>query len=198
MTQETQVLQLTRRQGILRAANAREHGISGVVLSRLVEKGELVRLSRGLYMLPDAELTEHHTLAEVACRVPSGVVCLLSALRFHELTTQAPYEVWLAIKAHSHRPKPRDLPLRLVEMSGDAFEHGVEEHQIEGVAVRVTSPAKTTVDCFRFRSTVGLDVAIEALRAYVKERSGTIDALYEAAQACRVRVVMQPYIEATL
>jgi len=198
MTQETQALQLARERGILRATAARKLGIPGSVLSRLVAKGEFVRLSRGLYVLSDAEITEHHTLAEVARRVPAGVVCLLSALRFHGLTTQAPHEVWLAIMSHSHRPEIRDLPIRLIEMSGTAFTHGVETQMIEGVLVQVTSAAKTVADCFRFRNSVGLDVAIEALRAYTKERTGTIDALYLAARASRISSVIQPYIEAII
>jgi predicted transcriptional regulator of viral defense system len=198
MTQESKAIELVRKRGILRASTARERGIAGAVLSRLVDKGKLVRLSRGLYMLPETEVTEHHTLAEVARRVPTGIICLISALRFHELTTQMPHEVWLAIEAHSHRPQLSDLPLRIVEMSGDALRKCVDVHEVEGVPVRVTSPAKTVADCFRFRNTIGLDVAIEALRAYVHGRAGTIDELYEAARASRVRTVMQPYIEATV
>jgi predicted transcriptional regulator of viral defense system len=196
MTQEALALQLARQHGVLRASAAREQGVTGAVLSRLVRKGELHRVSRGLYMLPDAEITEHHTLAEVARRVPAGVVCLLSALRFHGLTTAAPYQVWLAIEAHSHRPRVPDLPLRLVEMSGDAFCFGVERHEVEGVQVALTSSAKTVADCFRFRSAVGLDLAIEALRAYVHGHAGSIDALYEAARASRARTIIRPYIEA--
>jgi len=196
LTQEAQALRLAHSQGLLRATVARRYGIVGAVLSRLVKKGALVRLSRGLYMLPDTEITEHHTLAEVALRIPNGIVCLLSALRFHGLTTQAPHEVWLAIEAHSHRPRPSDLPVRLVEMSGRAFEFGVEQHSVEGVCVRITSAAKTVADCFRFRSQAGLDVAIEALRAYTTERSGDIDQLFDAADASRVRTVIRPYIEA--
>lgn len=198
MSQELYAKRLAQSAQLLRASVAREQGIDGTVLSRLVEKGELVRISRGVYALPDAELSEHHSLAEVACRVPAGVVCLLSALRFHGLTTQAPHEVWLAIASRSHRPRLSHPPLRIVEMSGDAFAYGVERHTIERTCVNVTSPAKTVSDCFRFRSTVGLDVALEALRAYVRERAGTIDALYEAARASRVRTVIRPYIEATV
>lgn len=196
-TEADRALDLARRHVVLRARDARSHGVSGSTLSRLVERGELVRVSRGLYALADAEPTEHRTLAEVARRVPGGVVCLLSALRFHELTTQAPHEVWLAIRRRTHRPRVPELPLRLVEMSGTAFEFGVEVHELEGVEVRVTAPAKTVADCFRFRSRVGLDVAIEALRAYLRQRAGTIDELDAAAKVCRVDRVMRPYLEAT-
>lgn len=195
-TREERALDLASRMGVLRASVARAQGVSGTALSRLVDRGELVRLSRGLYALADAEPTEHRTLAEVARRVPNGVVCLLSALRFHGLTTQAPHEIWLAIRRRAHRPQLRDLPARIIEMSGAAFEHGIEIHELEGVEVRVTSPAKTVADCFRFRSAVGLDVAIEALKAFIQERAGTIDALHAAAKSCRVDMVMRPYLEA--
>ena len=196
MTQASQALELARAHGLLRAATARAHGILGVVLARLTDQGELVRLSRGVYMRPDADVSEHHTLAEVACRIPGAVVCLLSALRFHELTTQAPHEVWIAVETRAHRPRPRDLPLRIVEMSCATLRPGSELHEVERVSVPVTSPAKTVADCFRFRSTVGLDVALEALRGYVRQRVGPIDELYEAACLSRVRTVMRPYIEA--
>ncbi len=236
-TQKDRVLQLARQRGVLRASTVREQGIAGAVLSRLVDKGELVRLSRGLYMLPDAEITEHHSLVEVAQRVPNGVICLLSALRFHHLTTESPHQVWLALEAHSHRPRLEEVPLRLVEMSGPAFAYGVEEHQVEGVSVRLTSPAKTVTDCFRFRSTVGLEAALEALKDFMRRARGepttvdlkslqrgsgwgygsgygdglpdgsgfggfrrrySVEALYWAAQASRVRTVLEPYLAATV
>ena len=195
-SQEQLALELARRHRLLRAATALEHGVAATTLSRLVARGGLIRVSRGLYSLPDAEPTEHRTFAEVARRAPAGVVCLLSALRFHGLSTQAPHEVWLAIRRGAHRPRLRDLPVRLVEMSADAFTHGVDVHQLEGVDVRVTSTAKTVADCFRFRSSVGLDVALEALRAFVRQRAGTMDALHAAAKVDRVAKVMLPYLEA--
>ena len=196
-TQEQQVLALARKAGVLRARDLTARNLPRGVLTRLVERGDLVRVARGLYTLADAEITEHHSLAEAARRVPSAVVCLLSALRFHGITTQAPHQVWLAIeRGASGTPAVADLPLRFVTFSRETFRHGVEIHRVEGVRVRVTSAAKTVADCFKFRNKIGLDVAIEALREYRSQRKGTLDALYEAAAACRVRAVIQPYVEA--
>jgi predicted transcriptional regulator of viral defense system len=149
-------------------------------------------------MLPDAELTEHHSLAEAAKRAPDGVVCLLSALRFHELTTQAPFEVWLAIPAAARTPKSNSLPLRIVRFSGNALTEGVEEHLVEGVPVRVYSPAKTVADCFKFRNKIGLDVALEALRETWRARRATMDELWRYAEVCRVGKVMRPYLESLI
>jgi predicted transcriptional regulator of viral defense system len=160
----------------------------------MVAAGELERLGRGLYALPSAEPTERRTLAEVARAVPAGVVCLLSALRFHDLTTQAPYEVWVAIGRKAWRPQAAGLPVRVVRMSGAALTAGVEEHNVEGVTVRVYGPAKTVADCFKFRGKVGLDVAIEALRDYWRG-GGSLDELHRYAEVCRVARVMRPYVE---
>jgi predicted transcriptional regulator of viral defense system len=166
-----------------------------MAVQRLCERGVLRRLGRGIYGLADAEFTEHHTLAEAARRVPAGVVCLLSALRFHELTTQNPFEVWLAIDGKAHQPKVDWHPLRIVRFSGAALTFGVEERDVEGVPVRVTSPAKTVADCFKYRNKIGVDVAVEALAAYRRERRGSVDELLRAA-VDRVTVVMRPYLEA--
>ena len=153
-------------------------------------------MDRGLYTLANADVTEHQTLIEAARRVPHGVVCLLSALRFHELTTQAPFEVWLAIENSARRPQTESIPIRIVYMSGAALELGVEEHVIEGVAVRIYGAAKTVADCFKFRNKVGVDVAIEALRDYRRRPDFHVDALWHFAKVCRVSNVMRPYLEA--
>ncbi len=166
-------------------------------LARLAQRGLVRKLGRGLYAVSDAELTEHHSLAEAAKRVPAGVVCLLSALRFHGLTTQNPFEVWVAIGHKAWRPKSSEPPLRLVHMSGPAASAGIETHVIEGVRVRVFSAAKTVADCFRFRNKIGLDVALDALRDYKRRHRGGMDALWRFAAVCRVARVMQPYVEAT-
>jgi len=190
------VLQLAREDPILTARTAREAGVPYATLSRMVRDGELVRVSRGLYELPDVEVSEHHTLAEVALRAPRGVICLLSALAFHELTTELPFEVWLAYERGT-RPPAIDTPqVRLFRLSGRSYNHGVQTYDIEGVEVRVYSPAKTVADCFKFRSTVGLDVAIESLRDYLRHRAGSIDDLWLAAKACRVHEVIRPYMDA--
>lgn len=185
------------RQGVVRPRDLERHGVSRVHLSRLAARGLVRRLGRGLYAAPDVELTEHHSLAEAAKRVPKGVVCLLSALRFHGLTTQNPFEVWMAIDHKAWRPATADPPLRLVHMSGPSAAAGVETHTIEGVPVRIFSAAKTVADCFRYRNKIGLDVALEALRDYRRRQRGGIEALWRFAAICRVSRVMFPYIEAT-
>jgi predicted transcriptional regulator of viral defense system len=164
----------------------------------MVRQGLLERPSRGLYRLPAAEVSENHTLAELAKRVPRAVICLLTALRFHELTTQSPHEVWLAIGGKQRPPRIRDRKVRIVRFSGPAMEHGIQEYMIEGVKVRVYGPAKTVADCFKFRAKIGQGVAIEALRDCLHGRKATPAELWEAAKVCRVASVMRPYLEALL
>lgn len=191
-------LQLARELGVLRSRDLARYGIAREYLTRLTQAGLLERTGRGLYVLPDAELTEHHSLAEAAKRVPAGVVCLLSALRFHDLTTQAPFEAWLALPPTARHPRPSSPPLRIVRFSGPALTKGVEEHLIEGVRVRVYNPAKTVADCFKYRNKIGLDVALEALRETWRERRATMDELWRYAEVCRVATVMRPYLESLI
>jgi predicted transcriptional regulator of viral defense system len=192
------LLELARRQGVLRVRDLASHGIHPEILRRLHERGLLVRAARGLYLPADFAPTENHTLAEVSKRVPGGVVCLLSALRFHGLTTQLPSEVWLAVHRKAWRPRVEDLPLRIVRFSGPAFTARVEEHEVEGVSVKVYSPAKTVADCFKYRNKIGLDVALEALRDCWKQRRATMDEIIDAARICRVANVMRPYLESVV
>ena len=161
----------------------------------MVREGSLRRLSRGLYVGSNAQLSEHHELAEAAKRVPHAVVCLLSALQFHRLTTQAPREVWIAIGQKARRARVERPRLRIVHFSGPALSAGIEQHEIEGVSVRIYSPAKTVADCFKFRNKIGIDVALEALRDYRRTRKGTSDDLWRFAKICRVANVMRPYLE---
>lgn len=188
-------LALARKQGMLRTRDVVEAGIPRVALTRLVEQGQLTRLGRGLYALPNLEITEHHVLAEVAKRVPNGVVCLLSALRFHGMTTEAPFETWIALESNARRPQVAELPLRVVRFSGAASTFGIDRHRVERVVVRVTSPAKTVADCFKFRNKIGVDVALAALRDYRKAKHSR-EKLWKAAEVCRVLSVMRPYMEA--
>lgn len=182
--------------GPFRARDAQALGIPRSYLTRLTERGVLERISRGVYQLADAEVTELHSLAQVALHAPEAVICLLSALQLHELTTQAPSAVWVMID-HKARSPTLDSPrLEVVRASGEALHHGVEQREIEGVPVNVTSPAKTVVDCFRYRRHVGLDVALEALRDYLRRRGSSVDALVGAARADRVLSVLRPYLEA--
>jgi len=179
--------------GIFRSRDA---GVSRVALARLAKAGALERIGRGLYAPTHVKVTEHHTLVESAVRVPHGVVCLLSALRFHKLTTQSPHEVWMAIGVKARKPVTDWPPLRIVRFSGAALSFGIEKHVIENVEVHVTSREKTVADCFKYRNKVGLDVAIEALRDYLRSRRRSVDVLMAAAAACRVKNVMRPYLEA--
>ncbi len=190
------LLELIRKQGVVRSADLRPKGIPREYLSRLHKDGVLRRASRGVYYLPDSELTEQHSLAEASKIAPRGIVCLLSSLRFHELTTQSPFEVWLALDRKAHRPEGDGVPLHVVRFSGRALTTGVEEHLIEGVKVRVYSSAKTVADCFKYRNKIGLDVALEALRDYQKSDGASADELWKYAKICRVANVMRPYMEA--
>jgi predicted transcriptional regulator of viral defense system len=195
-TREERVLELVRRAGILRPRDLDRYGIARTHLQRLQERGLLERAGRGLYRLPAADVTEHHDLAAACKLVPHGVICLLSALRFHELTTEAPFEVWMAIDAGARRPRGKAPRLRIVRFSGKALRAGVERHAIEGVRVHVYSPAKTVADCFKYRNKIGLEVALEALRDYRRLHPGGMDALWRLARVCRVSNVMRPYLEA--
>jgi predicted transcriptional regulator of viral defense system len=194
-TPRQRILELARRHGVLRTRDLAAEGIPREYLRRLLNEGVLERPSRGLYVLADAEPGEQQSLAEACKRVPHGVVCLLSALRFHHLTTQAPFEVWLAIGKKARFPKVDYPPLRIVRFSDAALKSGVEEHVLQGVPVRVTGPARTVVDCFKYRNKIGVDVALEALRDCRRKKRATMDELYRTAQARRVANVMRPYLE---
>jgi predicted transcriptional regulator of viral defense system len=195
-TKGDELMALAAEKGILRARDLDAHDIPREYLRRLTERGDLVRLGRGLYQRADHDVTAQHSLAEAAKRVPKGVICLLSALRVHGLTTQNPFDVWMAIGHKDREPTVDHLSLRVVRMSGAARTEGVEDHEIEGVSVPVYGPAKTVADCFKFRTTVGTDVAIEALRDFHRKRAGTMDELWHYADICRVRTVIKPYMEA--
>ena len=183
------------RKQVLRRAALEEMGLSWRQINKLLDEGKLERVGRGLYVWKTAPPSEHRTLAEAAVRVPHGVICLLSALAFHGLGTQVPHAVWMAVRRGSRLPRVDWPPIEIVQFSGEAWSHGVEEHAIEGATAKITSAAKTVADCFKFRSKVGLDVALEALREYLGRRGRSMDALFEAADACRVRKVMMPYVE---
>lgn len=192
-----QLLDLARKVGILHARDLKPLGIHQEYLGRLRARGLLERVGRGLYRLPDAEVTAHHTLAEAAKAVPKGIVCLVSALNFHEIGTQIPRAVWLAIDHRAARPRVAYPPLHIVRFSGKSLAEGIETHEVDGVPVRVYSAAKTVVDCFRYRNKIGLDVTLEALREALRGRKCTIDELWRYAKSGRVANVIRPYLEAT-
>ena len=197
MTQTTaqQVLKIVRETGMIRARDLAARGISPTHLQRLYEQGLLLRSGRGVYLPAEAPLDGNATLAEVALRVPVGVICLLSALQFHGLTTQLPHQVWVALPLRANTPCLDYPPVRVIHLSGDALTAGSQEHRIQSAVVRIYSPAKTVADCFKFRNKIGVDVAIEALRDCWNKRRATSDALWHYAKICRVANVMRPYLE---
>lgn len=201
-SQTDRLLTLAHQTGVLRPRDLDEEQIPRYYLHRLWRRGLLERVGRGLYRVPDGEVSEHHSLVEASKVAAKGVVCLLSALQFHGLTTQNPFEVWLAIPEKARRPQTSALPLRIVRFSGLALTAGVEEHCLEGVVVKIYHPAKTVADCFKYRNKIGLDVAIEALRDALQSRNAdgsrrcSVDELWHYAQICRVANVMKPYLEA--
>jgi len=187
---------LLGKMGMARSRDLEREGLSRSQIQRLVRQDILERVSRGLYRLVGAPLAETQDFALAARRVPGGVVCLLSALRFHGLTTQNPFEVWMAIERKAWRPKEEHPPLRLVYLSGAVFEERVEEHDLDGVILRVYSAAKTVADCFKFRNKIGIDVALEALREYLRIHPKELDELWRCARLDRVTSTMRPYLEA--
>ena len=197
-SQAEQIKALAEEVGVLRARDLAAKRIPRAVLKRLCNQGELIRTGRGLYVSAIGDITENHSLAAVARQVPKGVICLLSALRFHGLTTQLPPDVWLAIPSQARRPKGAAASIRPVHSSGRALTAGVEEHVVEKVPVRVYCPAKTVADCFKFRNKVGLDVAIEALRDCWQQRKAKAEELRRYARICRVENVMRPYMESLI
>ena len=146
-----------------------------------------MRVGRGLYSLSDADVTVHHGLAQAGKAIPRGVICLLSALRFHEIGTQAPHEVWIAVDRRAARPRAKSLGMRIVGFSGKALTEGIDERIVEGVPVKIYNPAKTVADCFKYRNKIGLDVALEALHDVIRERKCSTDELWRYAEICRVR-----------
>ena len=196
MNPKARILALAAQTGIVRPRDVEAEGIPREYLLRLHRAGEVVRVGRGLYALPAALTSESVTLVEVARRVPNAVVCLITALAFHNLTTQVSNRVWLAIENKKWEPEFEYPPLELVRLTGRAFSFGIEEHDVDRVTVKVYSPAKTVADCFKFRNKVGLDVALEALRETLSSGRATVDELWEAARVCRVTNVIRPYLEA--
>jgi len=190
------LLELAASRRLLRGADARDIGVSPQLLIKLQQAGRLVRVARGVYSLPDAPLTEHQSLVEVCRRVPKAVICLLSALRFHELGSQAPHEVWLALPEGVRSPSVDYPALRIVRLRDAAYSEGIETVMDEGAPIRVYGVAKTISDCFKFRHKIGLDVALEALKDAWQRRLVSMDELTHFARINRVERVMLPYLEA--
>ncbi len=192
---EKSALGLARRHGLLRARDLKAHGLPTVVLTRLVAAGKIERVARGIYSLPNRKISAHRSLAEVALRVPRGVVCLLSALRVHEIGTQAPFEVWLAVPNNVVEPRLDQPALRIVRMSESTLTEGVERVTVDGIHVPLFNAAKTVADCFKYRNKIGIDVALEALHEGWRQKRFTMDELSRYAAINRVANVMRPYLE---
>ena len=182
--------------GIIRASDLAVTGVSRQRIARMTQQGELVRVGRGLYSRPGTDITENHTLAQACARASGTVICLLSALQFHNLTSQSPWQVWIMIQKDSRVPQMDYPPLSVVRASGEAFSAGAEEHRIEGVTVRITGIPKTVADCFKFRNKIGLDVALEALKECLMLRRADRASIHHFARICRVDHIVSPYMEA--
>ena len=193
---EPRIVRLAASHGVVRPKDLEARGIGRANLYRLVEKGLLLRVGRGLYATPNHDLTAEHALVQVAKRVPAAVVCLLSALRFQGLTTQQPAAVWIALPGKARRPSLDYPRLRVARFSGLALTEGIETHRLEGVEVKVYSPAKTVADCFKYRNKIGIDVAVEALKDFTRRHRGKADELAYHARICRVQRILQPYLDA--
>jgi predicted transcriptional regulator of viral defense system len=195
-THTERILELAKMQGIVRPLDLDAIGAPRVALTRMTAAGQLEKTGRGLYRLPGNHGTETESLSMVAAKVPKAVFCLLTALQFHELTTQLPRRVWIAMPRGSHLPRIDYPPLTMVQFGGESYREGVEVHQRDQTTLRVYSVAKTIVDCFKCRNTIGLDVALEALKQARSQSRVEIDQLWHFAKICRVANVMRPYLEA--
>jgi predicted transcriptional regulator of viral defense system len=192
------VIEIARKTGVLRPRDLEHNNIPRQYLNILFHQGYFQRIARGLYEFIDRNPTDNATLVEVSKKVPKCVICLLTALRFHGLTTQSPHAVWIAIDRKTRSPNEPNLPIRVMRFSGKSLTAGIIRKQIEGVKVKVYNPAKTVADCFKYRNKVGKDVAIEALRDCLQQKLCTADELWKYAKICRVANVMKPYLEAMI
>jgi predicted transcriptional regulator of viral defense system len=186
---------LAKEKGILRPRDLSEYNIHSEYLTRLCKLGQLEKIGRGLYTLPNLEIDENFSLAQVSKSIPKSTISLLSALRFHNLTTQLPFEVWIAIPNKAHQSSLKEISIRVVRFSGEALSAGIEEHIILGVKVPIYNPAKTIADCFKYRYKIGIDVALEALRECWQNHCCTLDDLWHYSKICRVTNVIKPYLE---
>ena len=190
------VIKALKTKGILKASEILQLGISREYLRKLHTQKAIAKIARGYYVLPDYEMTGMQSIAQVCKQIPKGVICLLSALRVHDFTTQNPFEVWLAIERGAWKPTQIvSTQVRYMRFSGEAFAAGVETKVIDHIKVKVYCPAKTVADCFKYRNKTGLDVALEALREGFRNKLFTMDELWGYARICRIHEVIRPYLE---
>ncbi|MDP2828047.1 MAG: type IV toxin-antitoxin system AbiEi family antitoxin domain-containing protein [Sulfuricellaceae bacterium] len=195
-THTQRVLDLLSQKGVLRPSDLDDIGAPRVVLTRMTANGQLEKAGRGIYRLPDNHGSEHESLITIATKVPQAVFCLLTALQFHELTTQLPRQIWIAMPRGSHTPRIDYPPVKMIQFSGEAYAQGIEVHERDQVTLRVYGIAKTIADCFKHRNKIGLDVALEALKDARAKKKASADDLWRFAKICRVANVMRPYLEA--
>ena len=195
-TQRDTAQTLLQQKGLVRMRDLRDAGVGAETVARMVRDGVVMRVARGLYQLSDAMPDPRRSFAEASALVPKGVICLTSALQFHELTLQMPSAVWIAIERTGWKPKVEYPPIRFVRFGSQTLREGVKRHSIEGIEVPIFEPARTIVDCFRYRNKIGLDVALEGLREVLRTKRATPDQLWEFARSARVWSVMRPYVEA--
>ena len=189
------VLELASQKEIIRLRDLKEIDIPRIVLTRLIRSGQLEKIARGLYCVPNKPVTENSNLVTIAIKIPQAIFCLLTALQIHEITTQLPRQIWIAMPRGSHVPKLDYPPIKMIQCSANIYSIGVETIEYDKQTIRVYSPAKTVVDCFKYRNTVGLDVAIEALREVRAQKKATADELWHFAKIGRVTNVIRPYLE---
>jgi len=191
-----ELISILKKKGVIRPKDLVQHGIRREYLSRFHKQGLLRRDVRGVYYLNNAPITENNAMAIACKRVPHGVICLLTALRFHNIGTQNPTEIWMAIDEKARRPKLPYPKLKIVRFCESSLTTGIETHIIEGVPVKVFNPAKTIADCFKYRNKIGLDVFLEAIKECQREQRCTYDEIWKYAKTCRVSGTIKPYLEA--
>lgn len=190
----SKIIKIAKKKGSVSSGDLIEAGVSRTMLPYLANSGILRRIGRGVYILANF-IPANETLISVSASIPKGVVCLLSALQFHEITTQLPMKTWVAIERNSSVPKAIEDSVKLVRLSGASFTEGIEEQQLDGIIIRVYNPAKTVADCFKFRNKLGFDIAREALVDCLEQKKATRDEIYRYAKVCRVNRVIKPYLE---
>ncbi|MBI2411741.1 MAG: type IV toxin-antitoxin system AbiEi family antitoxin domain-containing protein [Deltaproteobacteria bacterium] len=184
--------------GILKMSEAVQAGIHRKMLYAMRDAGIIEKLDRGLYRLADLPPLGNPDLVSVAMKVPTGVICLISALSFHEITTQIPHEVYIALRRGTESPRLKHPPVRVFRFTGEAFTEGIETPKVDGIQIRIYNPEKTLADCFKYRNKIGLDIAVEALKLYRERKRVKVNEVMRYARICRVEKVMRPYLEALL
>lgn len=195
-TVETKMRPLLRKNAVIRTRDLTRLGIPRTALQTPLADGSISRISRGVYSVAGHLTSEHHGMAQATARVPNGVICLISALVFHEITTQSPHEIWLAVDRKARQPLDGFPPLHVVRFGGEALFTGTMTQAIDGVPVRITTVAKTIADCFKYRNKIGISIAVEGLREAWNQKKFTMDDLWKMARVCRVQNVIRPYLEA--